>query len=157
MILAHLPAGYILGRMLGQRRGKVMIAALLGSVLPDLELLYAFAFGTGPVGLARSWLHLPAFWLGVALVALAMCTRYWPAHRRLVWVFLAAILLHLMLDNLSDGVMWFWPLSDRMFRLVLLPPTPGSWLIQLVLHWSFLAEALIITLAFWLYRKSALK
>jgi len=81
----------------------------------------------------------------------------WLSYLRTALVFLAAILIHLMLDTIGGGIMWGAPFSDRLFELVTVPPNHGHWIVSFMLHWTFLAEIAIwsAALALWLRRDLA--
>jgi inner membrane protein len=65
MLIAHLPAGYILGTFARNRwpgRSGVMAAAMLGSVFPDIDMLY-FHFVDGRQTHHHAYItHWPLFW-----------------------------------------------------------------------------------------------
>ncbi len=70
MLIAHLPAGYLLGSAARQRSAApgIMIVALIGSVLPDFDMVYFFLTG-GKVHHHDYVSHWPLFWLGFAATA----------------------------------------------------------------------------------------
>jgi len=52
MFIAHLPAGYLGGLALARRAGaqlrrRVILAFMLGSVLPDIDMLYFYLLDDG--------------------------------------------------------------------------------------------------------------
>lgn len=108
MIFAHLPSGYLLGRGLGGSR-RVLAAVMIGSVAPDLDMLWFWLVDQGQTHHHRFWPHIPAVWALIALVTLPL--TYWLARPWLPALagFLAAILMHLVLDTLNGGIMWRWP------------------------------------------------
>lgn len=72
IFIAHLPAGYLLAktifsRTLGAR--AVMAAALLGSITPDLDLLYFYTLDAQQRHHHSYWTHYPAVWLALMLAA----------------------------------------------------------------------------------------
>jgi hypothetical protein len=62
MLIAHLPAGYLLAKA---SRGR-MALCLAGSLLPDLDML-RFWWKGGPVHHHACFTHLPAFWAVLSL------------------------------------------------------------------------------------------
>ncbi|MFV0408250.1 MAG: metal-dependent hydrolase [Paracoccus sp. (in: a-proteobacteria)] len=152
MLIAHLPSGYLLGRGVGAR-GTVMAAALLGSVAPDFDMIWFHFVDHGRVLHHEYWTHLPAFWLGIALTLLPLL--YWRASRLFApaAAFLAGVFLHLILDTLVGGIMWLWPFDDRLLTLAVVPARYDNWVLSFILHWSFLAELIIIALALFAWRR----
>ena len=71
MILAHLPSSYLLGRAGGGPRA-VMIAALIGSVAPDFDMLWFWLVDGGQTHHHRFWPHIPLVWIGIAVYG-AVC------------------------------------------------------------------------------------
>lgn len=154
MILAHLPAGYLFSRWLGQQLpGKLqsnwlLPCGLLGSILPDLDLLYFYLLDARQHHHHTYWPHLPVFWLPVTVIAL---NALW--HRRNDQTFgcalamLANIWLHLLLDSWAGDIWWLYPWLDKPFALVQVPPAEGFWLWAFVGHWSFLAEIALLLAA----------
>lgn len=153
MLIAHLPAGYLLARA-SRAQGLAMAAVLAGSVLPDLDLIWFYLIDDRAFHHHRYWVHAPGFWLMGALVALPLLRAFRPGWLRPALVFLAAIFLHLVLDSLGGGIMWAWPLSTDLYRLVTVPATQPHWVASFILHWTFLAELVITAAAaaLWLTR-----
>lgn len=150
MLTAHLPSGYILARGLRRRlpwqSPWLMPAALIGAVLPDLDMLWFQFIDHGRWHHHRYWPHIPLVWLVIALVSLPFLTH----GRATALVFFAAIFLHLMLDTISGGILWAWPFSDRLFSLVTVPPHQANWVLSFVLHWTFALELGLWAVALWL-------
>lgn len=143
MILAHLPSGYLLGRASGGGRA-VMIAALIGSVAPDFDMLWFWLVDQGQTHHHRFWPHIPLVMLGLAAAALLLTrlvARRWLAP---VAVFFGAVMMHLVLDTVNGGIGWLWPLNDRLYSLVTVPATRAHWVLSFLTHWSALAELAII-------------
>lgn len=155
MLTAHLPSGYVLARSLPKGVPLLVPVALIGAVLPDIDMFWFHLVDERAVHHHRYWVHIPAFWLAVAAIGLPLA--WWLGHLRTAAVFFAAILLHLILDTIGGGIMWGVPFSDRLYELVTVPPDYSHWIISFVLHWTFLAEVAIwlAALTFWLRRKSA--
>ncbi|WP_374636956.1 metal-dependent hydrolase [Paracoccus sp. (in: a-proteobacteria)] len=146
MILAHLPSSYLLGRAGGGPRA-VMIAALIGSVAPDFDMLWFWLVDGGQTHHHRFWPHIPLVWIGIAAIALPLIAgvaRRWPAPAA---AFLAAILMHICLDTVNGGILWGWPFSDHLYLLVTVPATRAHWVLSFLTHWSTLAELAIIAAA----------
>lgn len=163
MIFAHLPAGYLLSRVMLQT-GKssieteaqarlLLIVGLIGSVLPDVDLLYFYLLSDRSIGHRSYFTHWPIFWLGVAsaFAALAQIARR-PSWHMLNLFLVANILLHLALDTIMGPVRWFYPFDDTYYRLVTVPKRHAWWVWSYMLHWSMWLETMIILTAAWAWR-----
>ncbi|MCK4868404.1 MAG: metal-dependent hydrolase [Alphaproteobacteria bacterium] len=152
MLIAHLPAGYLLARRIAPRLAaapgdvrRLMAVGLAASVFPDIDLVY-FYLADGRQTLHHDyWTHLPAFWPAAMLVAAGLM---WLARARIPWreflAFLAGVCLHLVLDTATGGIAWGWPVSLHRFLLVEIPARFDWWVWSFVLHWTFLAELAIV-------------
>lgn len=151
MLIAHLPAGYLLARRIAPRLAgtpddarRLMALGLAGSVFPDLDILYFYSFDGRQTLHHDYWSHIPAFWPVAALGAVALL---WLARAAIPWregvAFLAGICLHLVLDTPTGGILWGWPVNQQRFLLVEIPARFDWWVWSFVLHWTFLAELAI--------------
>lgn len=152
MLTAHLPSGYVLGRLLPKTIAHAMPVALVGAVAPDLDMIWFHLVDNGAIHHHRYWVHVPAFWIVAAAVALPLAWRFGRLGAALV--FFAAILMHLLLDTISGGILWGAPFSDHLFALVTVPADYSHWIISFVLHWTFAAELVVwaVALILWLTR-----
>ena len=151
MLIAHLPAGYLLTRRLLDRTPAgdvvsrpVLVLGLAASVLPDLDLLYFYLIDQRQTHHHLYWLHLPLAWLGPAAACLLICvtTRSRPLALACL-VFFANVFLHVVLDTVAGHIFWLYPFETRSFVLVEVPARYGWWLWNFILHWSFGLELLI--------------
>jgi inner membrane protein len=147
MLIAHLPAGYLTARAAGQRQGPLLWAALLGSVFPDFDMIWFLFIDQGAIHHHKYWVHAPGFWLILGGLTLPFL-RGTP--RRAALMFLAAVMVHLILDSIGGGIMWLWPLSDHLYSLVTVQPTHGHWVLSFMAHWTFWLELGVIAMAGWL-------
>ena len=157
MFIAHLPAGYICGCMLTdcvvpeQRKGR-LVAFLVGSVFPDLDMLYFYLIDHGRHHHHHYWTHLPIFWLAALAVSALAGVLVRSRHFALVAAsFIGGIFLHLILDTPFAGICWLYPLTDQKFYLITVPATRSWWVWSFVFHWSFLFEIAICIAAAVLY------
>ncbi|MEM1389370.1 MAG: metal-dependent hydrolase [Pseudomonadota bacterium] len=142
MITAHAPAGYLVGRALSRERA-VIVAALLGGIAPDFDLIWFYFVDDRAFHHHRYWVHAPAFWAAAALFV-APVLMFAPRHAQAIAVaFLAAIFVHLCLDSVTGGIMWLWPWSDRLISLIEVPPTRSHFLLSFLTHWTMVFEAAI--------------
>ena len=154
MFVAHLPAGYLIGRALdrpGSRArasSRVVAASLVGSVLPDVDMLWFFLVDGGRVHHHRYWTHVPLFWAALAVPALIVTARRSPASLRAVVAFFLAIASHLVLDTVVGDVQWLQPFSDRFIHLVTVERIAGAhWIWSFILHWTFALELALLAVA----------
>ncbi|WP_192179914.1 metal-dependent hydrolase [Mesorhizobium amorphae] len=146
MLIAHLPSGYILGRFAPKSWRETpcfMTAAMIGSVIPDIDMLYFHLVDGGRTHHHAYITHWPLFWLASGIVALSVIRLLgWP-HLVSVAVFFAGAMLHMVLDTVASPIMWLMPFDRHAFELVTVPATYGNWVASFVLHRTFLLEILI--------------
>lgn len=155
MILAHLPAGYLLADGFRRRKpaAKYLFAAtLLGAILPDLDLIWFYFLDARAFHHHRYWVHIPMFWCGVAVATLPLLVLFGRGTIIPAIGFFSGVFLHLVLDTLAGDILWGWPWSDRFFHLVTVQPKYPHWVLNFLLHPVALAELAIILAAaclFW--------
>lgn len=153
MLIAHLPSGYILGRLVRRRWREpsgVLIAAMAGSIIPDIDMLY-FQFVDGGRTHHHAYItHWPLFWAMAGLLSLAVGS--WRARPYLpaTGAFFAGALLHMVLDTMASPISWLMPFDRQAFELVTVPARHKNWIVSFVLHWTFAVELLICGWALWL-------
>ena len=157
MFIAHLPAGYI-GACLLERnaqkatRRRQFIAFMIGSVFPDLDMLYFYLVDQGRHLHHGYWTHLPVFWLTALAIWLVVALVARSKAVAMVGIaFVAGVFLHLLLDTPFGGISWLYPLSDHSYSLVTVPATRSWWVWSFVFHWTFLFEVAICVAAAVLY------
>ena len=155
MLLAHLPAGYLMARRLAPRLApdpsqarRLMTVCLVAAVLPDIDLLYFYLVDGRQTLHHDYWTHTPAFWLlatgtAVTLFRVARAPVPWPAVAGL----LAGVFLHLALDTVTGGIAWLYPYHTGRIALIDVPARFGWWVWNFVLHWSFVLEIAILAWA----------
>lgn len=155
MISAHLPAGYITGRCLAPS-GAIVIAAVIGGILPDMDLIWFYFVDDRTFHHHSYWVHIPAFWATLALLFVAIQSLMPPLWRRCSWAFFLAILVHLLLDSIAGDIKWLWPLSDQFYHAVTVPARYDNWILNFILHPVFLLEIVIwaVALFLWVRRPS---
>ena len=155
MLLAHLPAGYLMARRLAprlarepRRARRLMALCLVASVLPDVDLIHFYLIDGRQTLHHDYWTHIPAFWL-VAAAAAASLFRI--ARTPVPWAAMAALLtgvfLHLALDTVAGGIAWLYPYDIGRIALVAVPARFDWWIWNFVLHWSFVLEIAILAWA----------
>lgn len=152
-MIAHLPAVHLLAR---RWSGPVMGAALAGSVLPDLDMLWFHLADGRATHHHRYWTHVPGFCAalgGAVALALALAGR----RRALAcWGALpAGVALHLALDRPVGGIAWARPLDGRLLAHVAMPARFDWWAWSFVPRWTFAAEVALVVAAAWAPRADA--
>ena len=157
MFIAHLPAGYILTTKVQNHLGtrKYLLWGIVGSVLPDIDLLWFYFIDNQQTLHHDYWLHVPIFWICVAVLcaAILFVSRKYHEYFFPALLFFAGITLHLLLDTVAGGVMWLYPFVSESYVLITVPSSHGWWVWNFVFHWSFLLELAIITWAALLFAK----
>ena len=163
MLIAHLPAGYLVTKAVIKRlRFDSIIEAkylwmlgVLFSIVPDLDLFYFYLFDSS-VHHHKLFPHLPIFWLGAFMLFFALAFSI--KSRALYYAGLVCginVLVHLLLDTFVGFVWWLYPAIDKPYYLVLIPNNYGHWIINFILHWSFVFELIIVGSAIYSVRKKA--
>ena len=147
MLTAHLPSGYCLAKLAKYQR-LAFAAALVGSVFPDLDMLFFHLVDNKSIHHHRYWVHIPLFWGILAAFALPLLWR--TNYRVPAIAFFAALGIHLVLDSVGGGIMWLAPFSDYLWSLIIVPATQSHWVLSYLFHWTFLLEIMIWLLAAYL-------
>lgn len=152
MFIAHLPAGYLLNRGIGSRIGRsprwALAAGLVGSVFPDLDLVYFYLLDHQQHVHHSYWIHKPLYWAAIALVFHAwVCVSRSEGMRVAGLFFFPNVFGHLVLDTWVGHIRWLSPFTERSFALVEVPARFDGWVLNFVLHWSFGAELAIVAAA----------
>lgn len=148
MITAHLPAGYLVGRATELRLevGPVLIFAVIGGVAPDFDMLYFYLVDAGTTHHHAYLFHLPLFWIGVCVPAIALTHALGAlSWRNALTGFFAAVMLHMVLDSIAAPIFWLRPVADGRIEMIEIPARFDNWIWSFFLHWTILLE-----LAIWL-------
>lgn len=159
MFFAHLPAGYLIGRAVARRAPQtrslgILIAAMIGGVFPDIDLLYLYLLDATPQHHHTYWTHLPVAWLGIALFATIAARHRSRRFRLALLAFILGWGSHLILDTPVGHIWWLYPWIDQPFSLAEVETRYKPWWMNFMLHWTMLIELAIIVVAAWLELKS---
>ena len=150
MLIAHMPAGYVLSvaaLWVKKPRRKYtrlcIVAGLLGSVLPDFDILYFYFIDGRHTFHHAYWTHIPLYWTALAAVLWLFRGKLTEAGRTVVLFVLLGVVTHLALDSVVRGIMWLYPYSREMYHMTNTPVRYGHWLIDLMTHWTFFIELAI--------------
>ncbi|WP_378951805.1 metal-dependent hydrolase [Mesorhizobium sp. ANAO-SY3R2] len=153
MLIAHLPAGFILGTLARRSRSgarALIAAALLGSVVPDFDMFYFYLVDGRQTHHHFYLTHWPLFWLALGFVVLSLVGWLLPRLTVATGVFLVGVLSHMVLDSIAAPMQWLMPFSDLPVELVTVPARYSHWILSFILHWTFALEIAICVLAAWL-------
>ena len=149
MLIAHLPVGYTVTRlyMRNQRDNFVLGAGLVGSVLPDIDLIYHVLLSDGRTPHHAYLTHIPIVWIVIcAIMLLAQGTWQTTIYRAFLALSLNS-LVHVALDTPMGGIMWLYPASNKMIYFFTLPKAPPHWIVTAMTHWTFRIEIALLALS----------
>lgn len=160
MILAHLPAGYIAAKLLHKHFQancacwKYFLAvALIGSIAPDLDLLYFMVDANRPYHHHAYWSHFPIVWGSLLLIA---GIWYRLAEKKkmaaLAVMFTLCGFIHICLDSVAGSIRWAYPFNTLPYSLITVPRVTGSRRLDYLVHWSSWLELIPIMWAAILWR-----
>ena len=163
MFLAHLPAGYLCSHALlaacktpPRNFRNYLALGMLGSIAPDLDLIWHAYFDPHPVFHHLYWTHYPFAWALPASLGLLLCLALGQRNAALgILLFATNGLLHLLLDTLWGSIAWGWPIDPTLIKWVSVPHSHRIWALNFVFHWTALVELSIIAAAaaLWLVRR----
>lgn len=166
MVVAHSPAGYIIGKIyskclgLDQKAVKHVIAsAIAGSLISDVDLFYQRFVDNMQVNHHLYPTHIPAYWAGVtAIFVLTSLVIKRVSHVAIA--FLLGGISHLVLDTPMGGIMWKYPFDNTLIRFVDIPAVRNpyamfdyhgiqvkGWVLNGFEHASFRYEVYIVAVA----------
>lgn len=163
MLIAHLPAGYIGAKLLASRLGvsgrafrSFLVAALLGAVAPDFDILYFYLADQRQHHHHTLWPHFPIVWGSLLLAAML-----WYYARRAggfaprAVIFSLSGLVHMALDTVAGNIWWLMPFVNKPFVLFTVPARYSPWWLNFIFHWTFMFELAIVAWAVYLWRQPA--
>lgn len=146
MFIAHIPAGYILTKIMPPKTKSAALWAtgLFFAIAPDLDLFYFYLFSARKMPHHAYVTHWPLLWIALAtvvyIISLLLHKCSW---RPFIAVGLATALLHLVLDSIAAEIYWLAPFSYKYVNLVEVPARYSWWVYSFILHWTFGLELLI--------------
>ena len=164
MFLAHMPAGYLASKLLvsqfrlePSKTKHLLWLGCLGSIFPDLDMLYFYLIDNKQHGHHSYWTHIPFYWM--SLLALSYAVAAFFKSRFLIavaTVFFGCILLHLSLDTFAGGgIKWLYPFENSYINIFSIPAQPNRyWVWNYFLHWTVFVEISIISIAGITFRKT---
>lgn len=112
MILAHAPAGYIIGYLFSSYIKRpalhkpIMVTSLITSIMPDLDMLYWFLIDNQQHDHHIYWSHIPFVYFALLpFIALALLRKQWRimgAFMSLAWI---NFMMHAVFDTVVSGIL----------------------------------------------------
>lgn len=176
MIFAHLPAGYVVARLLRNRLAEaqtnnpvkakaevevltqqrvpwkwLLAACLLGSIAPDSDLTFYLFDATRHHHLYPT--HYPVVWGSLLLASVVwFCGASDKRWAVLALAFTLNAFVHLCLDSFAGSIRWLAPWSFERYALATVPRRTGTRLFDYLLYWTAWLELIPILWAAWLWR-----
>jgi len=160
VIVAHLPAGYLISKLLWKRfqwcqrasQKAFLVAGVVGAVAPDLDMLYFHLVDHRQHHHHSYFPHFPGLW--IALLGISVLWVIYTRSPRAVLAIVFSLngLVHMALDSVVGDIRWFAPLSDRSFSIATVPAVHQPWWLNFLLHWSFLLELSLVAAAVVVWR-----
>ena len=152
MFIGHLPAGYLLAKspVVARASRTVFWGVLLGSVVPDLDMLLFYFVDQGSTHHHDYLTHRPILWAAVLLVGALFRAGFLIGLG-------AGGLFHLALDSIAGKVTWGWPFSDVSTTLVTVQATHDHWIKSFLAHWTFKVELVLVAVALIVFVRSNFK
>jgi len=152
MLIAHGPAGYLIGVMAARlrRRGDLVMAGIAGGLMPDLD---AVGYHLGIVqGFHRATpFHWPSTWLALTLIGLALVMLK-PRLGEVITVLAVAALVHCGLDMTMAPLYWAAPFHWNSYEMIHVPGGWSPYWLGFIFYWTFLPEIMIWLAALWVWR-----
>jgi len=175
MLIAHAPAGYLVGKFLGVSTKNKSIfylsSCVLGAVVCDFDLIYQHYYDDMAVNHHDYWTHIPVYWVPLFFIAFFS----WFISKKLskgIMFFTAGVFSHLCLDSVLTGIKWAHPLNEEYYGLipmsdveVIVSPTKihkiiendffelgvRGWVYNFASHWTFNIEIAIVSIAIFVF------
>ena len=165
MFIAHIPVGYLTTKFrlrrctdLSTKEYKVLLSlGLIASVFPDFDMIYFYLIDNRQHLHHSYWTHLPLYWVAITalglLVAVVIKNRSFMLSFQIVSL---GIFGHLLMDSMAGRIRWFAPFSKYGVALVDIPSKYGWWVLNYLLHWSFVIELLLAGIAVYVFKTKKL-
>ena len=131
-----------------------MAAGLLGSIAPDLDMIYFYLFDHRQHHHHIYWTHIPFYWmivLGISFLYIRFVNaKYLP----ILFVFATNIVFHLFADTIVGDIWWLLPFVDKPYAAFTVPALYKPWWLNFILHWSFLIEIILTFTALYVFTRS---
>jgi len=164
LFIGHISAGYIttkgILKILSHRNtehlrpGHVLFWGLIGSVLPDFDILYFYLIDNRQHLHHGYWTHIPLFWCAIFSLIFLFSFAFQRISLRVCTLVCAInVFLHLFLDTIVGKIRWLYPFSDQDFVFFHVPSVHDWWVWNFVFHWTFLFEIALMLIAVYIIAK----
>ena len=158
MFIGHIPAGYLATKgvlkILSRRHtehlrpGHVLFWGIIGSVLPDFDVLYFYLIDNRQHLHHGYWTHIPFFWCAIFSLIFLFSFAFQRIPLRVCTLACGMnVFLHLFLDTIVGKIRWLYPLSARDIVFFHVPSVHDWWVWNFVFHWTFLFEIALMLIA----------
>lgn len=162
MIIAHLPAGYVISKLLARHAepfgvpAKAFVwAGVLGALAPDLDMFYFHLVDHRQHHHHTYLTHYPVVWLVLLAVSLTwLFMARTKSHAACAAIFSLNGFAHMFFDTIVGDIWWLAPWGKEAFAFFTVPALYKPWWLNFLLHWSFAVELAILAWAVYLWRKS---
>jgi len=162
MIIGHLPAGYVVSKLLlpyfksqGTTLKPYLWLGILGAIAPDLDMLYFHLVDHRQHHHHTYFTHFPIVWASFLFISLIwFYTARIKSRAGLATIFSLNGFIHILLDSIVGDIGWFAPFVDKLFSFFTVPALYKPWVLNFVLHWSFALELAIVLWAVTLWWRS---
>jgi len=154
MFIAHLPSGYLLAKTLKSKTNNwiswklALLAGVVGSIFPDLDLLYFYILDARQNNHHTYITHIPIYWLSLYFLVSILFTITRKKRHLITWsIFMLGVFLHLILDTVSGGILWYHPVNNEYIVFSVVEARFDWWVLNFLLHWTFILEISILLIA----------
>lgn len=163
MIIGHVPAGYVISRLLAHYAEPLdvsakafMWAGVVGSLAPDLDMLYFHLVDNRQHHHHTYFTHYPIVWLALLVAsAIWLYTATKKNHAACAAIFSLNGFAHMLLDTVVGDIWWLAPWGNEPFAFFTVSALYRPWWLNFLLHWSFAIELAMPVWAIYLWRKSS--
>lgn len=136
----------------------VIGAGMIGSIAPDLDMVYFYLIDHRQTHHHKYVTHWPLLWLCLVVAAILWIrvSRFSKASC-LSLVFIVGGVLHLILDSFVGDIWWLAPFGGKPYAMFTVPAVFKPWWLNFFFHWSFAVELIIGLWALTLYRRRSNK
>lgn len=143
MLIAHLPAGYLLSHAPKIQHLGLAPFILAGSVLPDFDMIWFHLVDHRQIHHHNYLTHRPFVWMTVLFFGLL----WWGRGRHLLTGLGLGGLLHVTLDSMAGAIDWGWPFFTLRITFVEILARFDWWVWSFVTNPSFAVEVGICLIA----------
>ena len=161
MIIGHLPAGYVISRLLvchaqplGVKATAFVWYGVIGALAPDLDMFYFYLVDHRQHHHHTYFTHYPIVWLTLLVVSVIwLYNATIKTQATYAVIFSLNGLAHMFFDTIVGDICWFAPWVNESFAFFTVPALYQPWWLNFLFHWSFAFELAFLVGAIYLWRK----